>query len=125
MLSGAEVKSCRGGQIQLSDAYAAVKDHELWLFNAHISQYGYARDEGREATTRRKLLAHRKQIDRLEGKTREKGQTMIPTKVYLTKGKVKVEIAMAKGKQLHDKRDEKRKAIEKEEAREAVGRRGR
>lgn len=125
VLSGAEVKSCRGGKIQLSDAYAAVKDNELWLFNAHISHYGYSRDDSREPTARRKLLAHRKQIDRLAGKTREKGRTMIPTKVYLSQGRVKVEIAMATGKQLHDKRDEKRKAIEKEEAREAVNRRRR
>ncbi len=123
VLSGAEVKSCRSGKIQLSDSYAAVKDNELWLFNAHISQYGYARADEQEPTTRRKLLAHRKQIDRLARKTREKGQTMIPTKVYLLKGRVKVELAIAKGKQLHDKRDEKRKAIEKEEARDAIRRR--
>lgn len=123
VLTGAEVKSCRAGKIQLADAYAAVKGNELWLFNAHISRYGYARDDLREPTVSRKLLAHRREIDRLAGKAREKGRTLIPTKVYLSKGRVKLEIALAKGKQLHDKRDEKRKAIEKEEARAAVGRR--
>ena len=125
VLSGAVVKSCRAGKIQLADAYAAVKDNELWLFNAHISHYGYARDDRREPTARRKLLAHRRQIDRLAGKVREKGRTLIPTKVYLAKGRVKLEIALAQGKQLHDRREEKKKAIEKEEARDAVGRRGR
>ena len=120
VLTGHEVKSCRNGKIQLSDAYATVKNGELWLHNAHISAYSYARVDGIETVRPRKLLMHRKEIDKLEGKTRLKGLTLIPTRIYTKGGRIKCEIAVAKGKQLYDKRDEKRKAVEIAEARDAV-----
>lgn len=123
VLSGAEVKSCRNGKIQLSDAYAAVKNGEIWLHNAHISPYDHATIGNAEPVRPRKLLMHRKEIDRVQGKTRQKGLTLIPTRVYASNGRIKCEIALARGKQLHDKRDAKRKAIEESEAREAVERR--
>ena len=82
VLTGHEVKSCRNGKIQLSDAYATVKNGELWLYNAHISAYSYARVDGTETVRPRKLLMHRKEIDKLEGKTRQKGLTLVPMRIY-------------------------------------------
>lgn len=120
VLTGAEVKSCRAGKIQLADAYATVRNGEIWLHNAHISAYAHAMIGNAEPVRMRKLLMHRREIDRLAAKIQQKGLTLIPTKVYASKGRIKCEIALAKGKQLYDKRDEKRKAIEKDEAREAV-----
>lgn len=120
VLTGAEVKSCRAGKIQLSDAYATIRNGELWLHNAHISAYAHATIGNAEPVRMRKLLMHRREIDRLAAKVQQKGLTLIPTKVYASNGRIKCEIALAKGKQLYDKRDEKRKAIEKDEAREAV-----
>lgn len=120
VLSGAEVKSCRNGKIQLSDAYAAVRNGELWLHNAHISAYSHARSADTEPVRSRKLLMHRREIDRLGGKVRKKGLTLIPTQVYASNGRIKCEIALAKGKLLHDKRDARRKAVEEAEAREIV-----
>ena len=120
VLTGAEVKSCRAGKIQLADAYATVRNGELWLHNAHISAYAHATIGNAEPVRMRKLLMHRREIDRLAAKVQQKGLTLIPTKVYASDGRIKCEIALAKGKQLYDKRDEKRKAIEKDEAREAV-----
>lgn len=120
VLTGAEVKSCRGGKIQLTDAYATIRNGEIWLHNAHISAYKHATIGNAEPVRTRKLLLHRKEIDRLAAKVKQRGLTLIPTKVYASNGRIKCEIALAKGKQLYDKRDEKRKAIEKDEAREAV-----
>lgn len=120
VLTGAEVKSCRAGKIQLADAYATIRNGELWLHNAHISAYAHATIGNAEPVRMRKLLMHRREIDRLAAKVQQKGLTLIPTKVYASNGRIKCEIALAKGKQLYDKRDEKRKAIEKDEAREAV-----
>lgn len=120
VLTGAEVKSCRAGKIQLADAYATIRNGELWLHNAHISAYAHATIGNAEPVRMRKLLMHRREIDRLAAKVQQKGLTLIPTKVYASNGRIKCEIAVAKGKQLYDKRDEKRKAIEKDEAREAV-----
>ena len=120
VLTGAEVKSCRAGKIQLADAYATVRNGEIWLHNAHISAYTHATVGNAEPVRMRKLLLHRREIDRLAAKVQQKGLTLIPTKVYASNGRIKCEIALAKSKQLYDKRDEKRKAIEKDEAREAV-----
>ena len=120
VLTGAEVKSCRAGKIQLADAYATIRNGEIWLHNAHISAYTHATVGNAEPVRMRKLLLHRREIDRLAAKVQQKGLTLIPTKVYASNGRIKCEIALAKGKQLYDKRDEKRKAIEKDEAREAV-----
>ena len=120
VLTGAEVKSCRAGKIQLSDAYAAVRGGELWLHNAHISAYSHATIGNAEPVRTRKLLMHRREINRVESKTRQKGLTLVPTRIYTSNGRIKCEIALAKGKRVHDKRAAKRKAIELSEARDAL-----
>lgn len=120
VLTGTEVKSVRAGKVQLRDAYAAIKNNELWLHNAHISHYEHGNRWNHEAVTVRKLLLHRREIDKLIGKTREKGQTLVPTKMYLKDGRVKVEIALAKGKQNYDKRETIKKREADAEARAAI-----
>jgi len=122
-LTGTEVKAARSGRIQLKDAYADVEGNEAWLMNAHISQYSHGNRENHEPTRRRKLLLHRKEINKLLGKTREQGLTLVPTKMYLKNGHIKVELAVAKGKKLHDKREAERKRETEAEARAAIGRR--
>jgi SsrA-binding protein len=122
VLTGSEVKAARGGKLHLTDAYAAIKDNELWLFNAHISPYEQANRLNHEPDRPRKLLAHRREISRLLGKTREKGLTLIPTKIYLKNGRIKCELALAKGKHHHDKREVLRKKAAEEEVRDAVRR---
>jgi SsrA-binding protein len=122
-LTGTEVKAAKSGKIQLKDAFAEVQGNEAWLLNAHISQYSHGNRENHEPTRRRKLLLHREEIDKLIGKVREKGLTLIPTKMYLKNGRVKVEFAVAKGKKLHDKRESERKREMEAEARAAIGRR--
>jgi SsrA-binding protein len=123
VLTGSEVKSARNGKLHLSDAYAAVKNNELWLFNAHISPYEQANQQNHEPDRPRKLLVHRQEIGRLTGKTREKGLTLIPTKIYLKKGRIKCELALAKGKDHKDKRDVLRKKASDDEVRDALRRR--
>ena len=125
VLSGPEVKSARAGKIQLVDAYGAINNNELWLHNAHISHYSHATHWSHDPTSVRKLLVHRHEIDRLIGKTREKGLALVPTKVYLKNGRVKVEIALAKGKQEHDKRATIRKREQEAEAKAAMANRRR
>ncbi len=122
-LTGTEVKAAKSGKIQLKDAFAEVQGNEAWLLNAHISQYSHGNRENHEPTRRRKLLLHRAEIDKLLSKTREKGLTLVPTKMYLKNGRVKVEFAVAKGKKLHDKRESERKREMEAEARAAMGRR--
>lgn len=124
VLTGSEVKSARNGKIQLADAYGAIKNNELYLMNAHISAYEPANRENHDPTRPRKLLAHRREINKLIGKTREKGLTLIATKIYLKKGRIKCELALAKGKKLYDKRATIRKREADAEARAAIGRRG-
>lgn len=103
-LQGSEVKSLREGAVQLKDAYAAVKDGEVWLHNLHIAPYAAAARDGHEPERPRKLLMHRREIERLVGKTHEKGFTLVPTRIYFKGRHAKVELAMARGKELHDKR---------------------
>src|SRR5580692_10057133 len=105
VLTGTEVKAAKDGKIQLKEAYATVLDNEAWLMNAHISQYSHGNRENHPPIRNRKLLLHRREIDKLQVQTREKGLALIPTKIYLKKGKIKCEIAVAKGKKLHDKRE--------------------
>jgi len=124
-LTGTEVKAAKDGRIQLKDSFVEVQSNEAWLLNTHISHYSHGNRENHEPTRRRKLLLHRAEIDKLLGKTREKGLTLIPTKMYLKNGRVKVEFAVAKGKKLHDKRETERKREMEAEARAAIGRRGR
>ena len=122
-LTGTEVKAAKDGKIQLKDSFAEVQDNEAWLLNAHISHYSHGNRENHEPTRRRKLLLHREEIDKLLGKTREKGLTLIPTKMYLKSGHIKIEIAVAKGKKLHDKRESERTREMEAEARASIGKR--
>jgi SsrA-binding protein len=103
VLQGSEVKSLRSGSVQLKDAYAEVRDGELWLRNMHIAPYQPARDN-HDPERPRKLLLHRREIERLIGKTAERGLTLVPTRVYFSGPRAKVELALAKGKDVHDKR---------------------
>src|ERR687885_1483519 len=89
-LQGTEVKSVRDGGVQLKDSYAAIRDGEVWLHNAHIPPYGPASRENHEPERPRKLLMHKREIDRLIGKTREKGLTLVPTRLYFSNGRAKV-----------------------------------
>lgn len=114
-LRGSEVKSLRAGQIQLKDAYAAIRGGELWLESAHIAPYGFARDGGHEPERPRKLLMKRREIDRLIGRVNEQGLTLVPLSVYFTHGLAKVEMALAKGRRRYDKR---RKIVDRQQERE-------
>ncbi|HLL71134.1 MAG TPA: SsrA-binding protein SmpB [Pyrinomonadaceae bacterium] len=112
---GTEVKSVRAGQIQLKESYVAVRDGEVWLFNAHISPYAYGNRDNHEATRTRKLLLHRREIDKLEQEATVKGMTLVVTRVYLKKGRIKFEIGVARGKKLYDKREtEMRRTVDRE-----------
>jgi SsrA-binding protein len=104
VLTGTEVKALRGGKAQLKDGYAALRDGEVWLHNVHIPPYAPASRENHEPERPRKLLMHRHEIERLIGKTREKGLTLVPTRLYFSGGRAKVEIALARGKDVGDKR---------------------
>ncbi len=114
-LVGTEVKSVRAGQIQLKESYVAVRDGEAWLFNAHISPYSFGNRLNHDPVRTRKLLLNRREIDRLEKEATTKGMTLVVTRVYLKKGRVKFEIGVARGKKLYDKREtEMRRTIERE-----------
>ena len=102
-LTGTEVKSVRAGRVQLKDGYASVDEREVWLHNVHIAPYDPARDN-HDPERPRKLLMHRREIERLIGKTTEKGLTLVPTRMYFKGKHAKVEIALARGKDLYDKR---------------------
>ena len=123
VLTGTEVKAAKDGKIQLKEAYAAVLSNEAWLLNAHISEYSNGNRENHPPIRNRKLLLHRKEIDKLLGQTREKGLSLIPTKIYLKDGRIKCEIALAKGKKLHDKREAERARTAEAEARAEMRRR--
>ena len=104
VLLGAEVKSLRDGRASLVDSYARIKKGEVFLYHMHITPYPFAHHVQLDPTRTRKLLLNKREIKRLIGKTEEKGYTLIPTKVYFTGGKAKVELALAKGKRKYDKR---------------------
>jgi SsrA-binding protein len=103
-LQGSEVKSLRDGGVQLKDSYADVKDGEVWLRNAYIAPYKPAARENHDPERPRKLLLHRKEIEHLIGKTAERGLTLVPTRMYFKGPNAKVELALARGKDLYDKR---------------------
>lgn len=114
-LQGTEVKSIMAGRIQLKESYVAIKDNEIWLFNAHVSPYKHGNINNHEPLRTRKLLIKRREIDRLKKLTDQKGMTLVVTKVYWNNGRIKFEIGVAKGKKLFDKRETlKRKTIDKE-----------
>lgn len=116
VLTGWEVKSLRNGRGNLSDSYVSVKEGEVFILNLHISSYKFATNEKQDPLRTRKLLLHRAEIKKLIGKTTRQGYTLIPTKLYLKDGKIKVEIALAKGKKLYDKREAIKKKDMKREA---------
>ena len=103
-LLGSEVKSLREGRANLVDAYATIRDGEAYLLKAHIAPYEQANRENHEPTRERRLLLHRQQLRRLSVKLREQGYTLVPLEMYFSKGRAKVELALARGKKLHDKR---------------------
>jgi SsrA-binding protein len=105
VLTGTEVKAIRAGQVNLKDGFAMVRNGEVWLMNCHINPYEYGNYMNHESLRNRKLLLHAREIRKLIGKVEEKGLTLIPTKMYLKNGKIKCEIAIAKGKKLYDKRE--------------------
>ncbi len=123
VLTGSEVKAAREGKVQLKESYAVIEKGEAWLHNAHISPYSHTRREDHHPTRPRKLLLHREEIHKLLGKTREKGLALIPLRFYLKHGKIKCELALARGKKLHDKREAERARTAEHEAREAIRRR--
>jgi len=123
VLTGTEVKAARDGKVQLKDAYGAVLNNEAWLVNAHISQYSHGNRENHPPVRNRKLLLHRREVDKLLGITREKGLALIPTKMYLKGGRIKCELAVARGKKLHDKREADRARTADAEARAEMRRR--
>jgi SsrA-binding protein len=111
VLTGTEVKSLREGKAQLKDSYATIREGEMWLIGLYIPPYGPASRENHEPERPRKLLLHRSEIDRLMASTRERGLTLVPTRIYFAgaRSRAKVEIALARGKDLYDKRDSIRK----------------
>jgi SsrA-binding protein len=104
VLQGTEVKSLRDGAVQLKDGYATLRDGELWLHNVHIAPYAPAARDNHDPDRSRKLLAHRRELDRLAGTTNERGLTLVPTRIYFSGSRAKVEIAVARGKDRFDKR---------------------
>lgn len=125
VLTGTEVKSAKNGKIQLKESYAEVQDNEAWLLNAHISEYSHGNIMNHAPVRKRKLLLHRSEIEKLRSETREKGLTIVPTKLYLKGGMIKIEIATAKGKKFHDKREAIKAKEMQAEAKAAIGRRAR
>ena len=122
MLQGTEVKSLRAGRATLKDAYAEVRDGEMFLLHAHINQYEQANRFNHEPERPRKLLLHKREIHRLAGKTQERGLTLIPTRMYFSRGKAKVELGLGKGKRQYDKRqDMKRRDAQRDIARALAG----
>ncbi|MBA3431052.1 MAG: SsrA-binding protein SmpB [Actinobacteria bacterium] len=103
-LTGTEVKSCREGRANLADAYAVVRDGEAWLLGCHISPYGHGNRANHEPTRPRKLLLHKKEIERLGAKVAQEGRTLVPLRLYFKGGLAKAEIAVGRGKKLYDKR---------------------
>lgn len=114
-LVGTEVKSIMAGRIQLKESFVSIKDGEVWLLGAHISHYSHGNINNHDVLRPRKMLLHRREIEKLEKETTQKGMTLVVTSIYWKNGRIKFEIGVAKGKKLYDKREtEMRKTIEKE-----------
>jgi SsrA-binding protein len=114
-LTGTEVKSVMAGRIQLKESYVAVREGEAWLLNAHISPYSHGNRENPEPLRTRKLLLHRREIERLESAAARDGMTLVATRVYMKNRHIKLEIGVAKGKKLYDKRETKmRRTVDRE-----------
>jgi len=123
VLTGTEVKSLRAGRASLVDGFATIKDGEVWLQNVHIPEYTQGTWTNHEPRRIRKLLLHREEISRLIGKTRESGLTLVPLQLYFRDGKVKIEIALARGKRSYDKRQDMARRDAQREISRASGRR--
>ena len=121
-LRGTEVKSIREGKANLKDAYGLLKDGEVFLLNAHIGPFSHGNAMNHESLRTRKLLLHKREIDKLQGLTKQKGYTLIPVKLYFRNGRVKCELALAKGKQDWDKRATERNREADKEAKAAIAR---
>lgn len=119
-LRGSEVKSMREGGVQMKDAYASVEHGEVWLRNMHVAPYKHAGNENHEPERPRKLLLHRREIDKIVGKLAEKGYSLIPTRVYFKDGRAKVELALGRGRDVGDKRQ----AIKEREMKREMDRAG-
>jgi SsrA-binding protein len=114
-LTGTEVKSVLGGRVQLKEGYVAIREGEAWLFNAHISPYAHGNRENHEPLRTRKLLLHRREIARLDEAIAKQGMTLVATRIYLKNRHIKVEVAIARGKKMYDKREtELRRTVERE-----------
>jgi SsrA-binding protein len=114
-LTGTEVKSVLAGRIQLKDSYVGIREGEAWLFNAHISPYSHGNRENHDPLRTRKLLLHRREIDKLDQAASTQGMTLVITRVYLRTRKIKFEVGVAKGKKLYDKREtEMRRIVDRE-----------
>lgn len=116
VLQGTEVKSVRAGKFNLTDSYARIQNGEIFLIDAHITPYEHGNQENHDPKRLRKLLLHRQEIRKIESKIRSAGMTIVPTKAYFSNGKVKLEIAIAQGKQAYDKRE----ALKEEETRRVI-----
>lgn len=123
-LRGSEVKAARAGQVSLNEAYVAIEGGEAWLLSAHIAAYQPASQANHEPQRRRKLLLHRRELDEIAGKVRQRGWTVVPTQMYLSAGRVKLEIALARGKRQYDKRRQLAKRDAQREMERAAARRG-
>src|SRR5688500_18618963 len=104
-LLGTEVKSVLGGRVQLKEGYVAIRNGEAWLFNAHISPYAHGNRENHEPLRTRKLLLHKREIERLDDAAAKQGMTLVATRAYLQNGRIKIEVGVAKGMKLYDKRE--------------------
>lgn len=119
VLRGTEVKSVMAGKIQLKESYVSIRDDELWLFGAHISPYKHGNIHNHEPIRTRKLLVHRREIEKLRKQTDQKGMTLVVTRIYWKNGRIKFEIGVAKGKKLYDKRETlRRKTVDKDTQRQ-------
>lgn len=119
VLSGSEVKSIRARNISLKEAFATIKDGEIWLTNAHIAKYKYSNEQNYNPTRPRKLLLNRSEINKIIGKMSEKGKTLVPLKIYDKKGKIKVLLGVGQGKKKYDKRETlRRRDIDREAERD-------
>ena len=125
VLTGTEMKSLRAGKANLKDAYVLLKNEEAYLFGAHISAYTHGNLQNHEPERTRKLLLHRKELDKLYGETAEKGLTVVPLRLYFKGSRVKAEIAVVRGKKQYDKRDTERTRELDREAQQAMKERGR
>lgn len=123
VLTGSEIKSIRAGQVNLRESYASLRGDEMWLINAHIAPYKQASYDNHEPRRDRKLLLHRREINRLTGKLQEKGLTLVPLKIYLKDSRAKVELGVARGKKFYDKRQSLRERDDRRQMDRAMGRR--